>query len=96
MGTAPISQAKYDQCFGDTEATVGQVGGCIVPKPGILLSTSPSLEGRGGRSKASLHEIRPTSLLKTACAALLNSYLLPPSDSVNSHPSGSLGFGVKI
>ena len=28
---------------------------------------------------------------ETACAPLSNGYLLPPSDSVNSHPCGSLG-----
>jgi hypothetical protein len=28
---------------------------------------------------------------ETACAPVSNGYLLPPSDSVNSHPCGSLG-----
>jgi hypothetical protein len=56
-----------------------------------LKSQAESLSAFGTNSDSPLVASSRRYSRETACAPVSNGYLLPPSDSVNSHPCGSLG-----
>lgn len=56
MGTAPTSQAKYDQCFGDTEATSDTSAGALIQNSEFFFQRRP------WKAAAAVREPRSTKL----------------------------------
>jgi len=60
-GTAPNSQAKHDQRFGDTKATSDKSAGALVQNPEFLFQRRPR------KAVAGVRDPRPTKSGQEAC-----------------------------